>query len=296
MMNTAIKTIKNNCFTAAINLTGAQLWSIQDNTGREYLWQGDPLTWPDKAPVLFPYIARMTDKSYTFQGQKYEMDIHGFAKDSLFQVLEHQENKLTLHLHENAETLKQYPFCFDFYITYILTENTLSVEYRVENRSQYTMYFGIGGHPGFRVPLEDDLSFEDYSVIFHEKCQPKRVAFSQDCFVLEPPFPPFALEEDQKLSLRHDLFDEDAIILENMSREITLYSEKGCRKVTVSYPDMTYLGLWHWPHTEVPYLCIEPWSSLPSRKNVIEALEQQENLISLPAQETYVNCWSITIS
>jgi galactose mutarotase-like enzyme len=35
------------------------------------------------------------------------------------------------------------------------------------------------------------------------------------------------------------------------------------------------------------YLCIEPWSSLPSRKNITEDLEQQDNLLSLSSDEIY---------
>ncbi|MBR0333031.1 MAG: hypothetical protein IIX20_05900, partial [Alistipes sp.] len=95
--------------------------------------------------------------------------------------------------------------------------------------------------------------------------------------------------------LHHDMFDEDAIILTDMPRQITLGSDKGSKKVIVTYPGMDYLGLWHMPHTDAPYICIEPWSSLPSRKGVIEALEKQENLISLGAGESYENCWAVEI-
>ena len=45
------------------------------------------------------------------------------------------------------------------------------------------------------------------------------------------------------------------------------------KEICVTYPNMTYLGIWHMPKTDAPYICIEPWSSLPSRKNVVEDLE-----------------------
>ena len=57
-----------------------------------------------------------------------------------------------------------------------------------------------------------------------------------------------------------------------------------------------YLGIWHWPKTEVPYVCIEPWSSLPSGKDIVEDLETQKNLISLEEGRHYENRWSITIT
>ena len=157
------------------------------------------------------------------------------------------------------------------------------------------MYFGIGGHPGFNVPFETGLKFDDYYVEFNEVGASKRVTFSEDCFVMDGQFEPFKLNSDNRYQLHHGMFDEDAIILTDMPRQITLASDKGQKKIQVSYPDMDYLGLWHMHHTDAPYICIEPWSSLPSRKGVIEDLAKQDNLISLGAGESYENCWAVEI-
>ena len=68
-----------------------------------------------------------------------------------------------------------------------------------------------------------------------------------------------------------------------MAKAVTLCSEKGTRSVRVSYPQMNFLGIWHMPFTDAPYVCIEPWSALPSRKGRIEDLSEQPNLVHLPA-------------
>lgn len=156
------------------------------------------------------------------------------------------------------------------------------------------MYFGVGGHPGFQVPMEEGTDFEDYYLDFGPEAKPLRVGMSEDCFVTGEDTP-FLLRENRYLDLRHDLFDDDAIILREMPRTVTLASKKGTHSIEVSYPDMPYLGIWHWPRTKVPYLCIEPWSSLPSRKGIVEDLEKQENLISLGSGEMYENTWSVKI-
>lgn len=39
---------------------------------------------------------------------------------------------------------------------------------------------------------------------------------------------------------------------------LKLTSDKGKKSIHVNYPDMPYLGLWHWPKTDAPYICIEP--------------------------------------
>ena len=294
MANT-IQTISNDKLTVSINPLGAQLWSIQDADGTEYLWQGNPKYWADRAINLFPYIARMTEKSYTLNGQTYQMDIHGFAKDTLFEITSRESDRITFKINDTPDTLKQYPFAFDFYITYVLQDNTLKVEFKVINKSNTTMYFGVGGHPGFNVPLEEDLTFEDYYVEFSGENTSRRVIFSEDCFVMDGQFTDFKLNADTKYILHHDMFDKDAIILTDMPRQITLASDKGQKKIQVSYPDMAYLGLWHMPHTDAPYICIEPWTSLPSRKGVIEDLEKQENLIKLDTGAVYMNSWEIEI-
>lgn len=42
----------------------------------------------------------------------------------------------------------------------------VQISYGVKNRSRQVMPFGIGGHPEFRVPLDDGEDFTDYVVEF----------------------------------------------------------------------------------------------------------------------------------
>ena len=80
-----------------------------------------------------------------------------------------------------------------------------------------------------------------------------------------------------------------------MAREVTLKSSVSAHRVTVSYPRMPYLGIWHWPHTDAPYVCIEPWSSLPSRQDVVEEFTCKSDLVQLPAGGIYDNTWTNTL-
>ncbi len=281
-----MKTIRNEFLNVTINEKGAELTSIQDMEGHEYLWQGDAKYWSGQAPNLFPYIARLTEGKYTFAGETYEMNIHGFARHTVFQTEQPAENKIVFTIQDTEETRKQYPFAFAFSITYALEGNALSVAYSVKNQDDKIMYFGVGGHPGFCVPMEDGVEFEDYYLEFNESKPAKRVGFSEDCFVTGDAVP-FELEDGVRLPLHHAMFDDDAIVLYDMASEVTLKSDKGSKSIRVTYPDMPYLGFWHKPKTDAPYICIEPWSSLPSRKNVIEDFATQPSLLSLEQGEEY---------
>ena len=287
-------TIENAHMCVTVNDLGAQLWSIRTHDGAEYLWQGDARYWADRALTIFPYVARLWQGRYQMDGQTYGMPIHGFAPGSRFTLAEKSATRLVLQLTDSGETLAQYPRRFALRMIYTLEGDTLKVTHEVENRDDRTMCFGLGGHPGFNVPLEAGKAFEDYRLRFGKPCSPVRVGFTADCFVSGEDTP-FALEENCMLPLSHDLFDDDAIVLRGMDREVTLEPKDGGRSVTVSYPDMPYLGIWHWPKTDAPYVCIEPWTSLPARCGQVTVLEAQEDLIRLDARGTYQNSWTIRI-
>lgn len=289
-----LHTIRNERMTVTVNELGAQLWSLMGADGTQYLWQGDSAYWADRALTIFPYVARLWQGCYEMDGETYSMPIHGFAPGSRFALAEKSETRMAFELCDSEQTRTQYPRRFAFRVIYALEGCSLHVTYEVENRDCRTMYFGFGGHPGFNVPLEKGLAFEDYRLRFAGACAPVRVGFTDDCFVSGEDSP-FALVDGQVLPLRHDMFDDDAIVLRDMAREVTLEAPGGARSVTVSFPDMRYLGVWHWPKTDAPYVCIEPWSSLPSGAGKKTVFERQADLIWLEAGKKETNSWSIRI-
>ncbi len=287
-------TISTEKLSLTVSSKGGEMQSIKACDGTEYLWQGDSDTWPDHAPNLFPYIGRLNNKTYEYQGKQYSLDIHGFLPNEKMELLSQTDNELTLKINDNEKLRTMYPFRFEYLLHHKVIDNKIIITYQVYNQDNKTMYFGIGGHPGFNVPLENHLNFEDYVLEFGIPCKPYQVTFSEKCFVTEE-HASYSLEDDIFLPLSHDMFDEDAIVLHNTAKEVTLKSKKGTKSVKVSFPEMKYIGFWHWPKTAVNYVCIEPWSSLPARENVIENLETQKNLISLEAGKTYTNTWTIEI-
>lgn len=287
-------TIQNEELKVVIKSFGAELSSIQTADGTEYLWQADPEVWKDQAPNIFPYVARMTEGKYTFEDREYSMKIHGFINNVELSVEESSSNAITFRYDSNEETLRQYPFTFTYRIRYSLCKNVLTVENRVDNLDEKRMYFGIGGHPGFRVPLEEGLSFEDYYLEFSRKAHPYRIGFTPSCFI-NGQDELFELKDGRRMDLHHDMFDQDAIVLKYSDRCVKLASDKGSRSVTVSFPDYPVIGFWHKPNSAAPYVCIEPWSSLPSRDGVVEDFAQQADLVALDAKKTYSNSWTIQI-
>lgn len=282
--------IQNDFLQVSVSDAGAELMSIRGADGTEYLWQGDSKYWSDRAPNIFPYVARLTGGRYTYQGKTYHMPIHGFAPTALFTVTAQEASSVTFTLESCPEFYEMYPFNFRFSIRYHLEGQTLHAELKVENLDEKAMFFGLGGHPGINAPLEEGLVFEDYYLQF-PKSSLRRVEFTPACFITgrEDLFP----LEDQKLPLHHDMFDDDAIVLKGVPGQVTLRSDKGRRAVTLIAPDLGVYGFWHMPGTDAPYICLEPWSSLPSRQDVVEDLETQPDLIRLESGRDYTTTWSL---
>ena len=286
--------IFNESLSVSVDSMGAQLRSVRGADGTEYLWQGDAHYWADSSPVLFPYIARLYKNSYTYRGEAYNMSIHGFAAKCEFGAERVGNDSITLVLHESGETLSQYPFRFELRISYRLSGSKLFVQNKVTNKDTRLMPFAFGAHPGFNVPLDEGTDFEDYFLCFNTPCGPLRVGFTDELFISgkDSPYP---LEDGRYIKLKHSLFDEDAIILRNTAKSVTLGCTKTNRSITISFYGFDYFGIWHAPGTKAPYVCLEPWSSLPSRQGVVEELTEKTDMLILSAGEEFENEWFLSI-
>ena len=143
--------LKNEQLAIRVAELGAELQSVKDSEGREYMWQAGA-EWPRHSPILFPIVYSVNNNTYVVDGQEYHLPRHGFARDTAFTVISQTDHRVTLALHESEDTLKVYPFRFNLAITYRLEGNRVHVIWHVENTDSREIHFQIGGHPAFNVP------------------------------------------------------------------------------------------------------------------------------------------------
>ncbi len=276
-------TLSNDVLSVSINSLGAEVVSVRDASGCEYIWQGDAKFWKGRSPLLFPFCGRCHAKSYECAGRRYEIDLHGFARHSEFAVVHADGASATLKLVQNENTLRVFPFKFELNVTYSLSGNRLSFEANVMNPAKRTLPFAFGLHHGFNVPLGGDGRFTDWILEFDEVCGPDKFILSSGglqtgCKAPQP------LDGGRIIALRHGLFDDDAIFLSRAASGVTLRRADGeGRSVHVSYPDFPYIGFWHTPHSKAPFVCIEPWTGLPGTDGAVEDIETEKtDMFRLP--------------
>ncbi|MGO2892288.1 MAG: aldose 1-epimerase family protein [Enterococcus devriesei] len=286
-------TITNDFLEATINEKGAELVSLRANE-IEYIWQADPQYWGRHAPILFPFVGRLKDNQYSYQGKTYPMGQHGFARDKEFKVLEQTKEKVTLVLTSDEETKKVYPFDFSLTVSYEIWGEGVRIRFDVENTGEEEMIFALGGHPAFNIPLTDELQFDDYFIAFSP--QKSRVKIP-----LDGPF----TNLDQKtigqtntnIQLSRGLFKEDALIYETKGlNAYTLGSEESSHSVTLAYNNIPYVGLWSPYPAEAPFVCIEPWWGFADTVDSNGRLEDKEGMNRLAGNEHFKTEFSITVS
>lgn len=291
----SIINISNSRMQVALDSNGAIFDSIKMD-GIEYLWQADAKYWGRKDCNLFPYVGRMTEGCYTYQGKKYPMNIHGFCRDREFEIAWQKEDEVCFVTRDSDDTREIYPFSFEFFVNYRLENNTIYKTCKVVNNSSVMMPFGLGSHPGFNVPMAGEGSFDDWYFEFAEAGKASGVDFDHSTNRVLGTVSPYELKDGKILPLSHAVFDDDAIVLTEVCRDVTLKSAKSAHSVRTRFPGMPFLGLWHFPKTDAPYVCIEPWVSLPSNTAYVEDIEKQENLIHLEPGETYENVLSFELT
>ena len=253
-------TIANDFLTVKISRHGAELTSIKDNlTGRERLWQADPAVWGRHAPVLFPIVGALADNQYHYAGKTYHMGQHGFARDRDFTVLSATPFKASFVLKDDDKTRAMYPFAFRLIITFALENNNLHVTYHVDNPDKSEpLFFSIGGHPGFKVPMTPDTQFSDYYLNFKPRkslVQIPLVAGEGIDYTHRT-----LAATDANLALTHETFDHDALIFALLGKTtFNLVSDKTKHGVSVTMTDTPYLGVWSPYPTTGDFVCSEPW-------------------------------------
>ena len=90
-----METLHNELLTVEVSDLGAELQSIKDDEGKEYLWQGDDRYWGRRSPILFPIVCGLWKGTYRTEGDTYQMGRHGFARDMNFRVLKKADDRVS---------------------------------------------------------------------------------------------------------------------------------------------------------------------------------------------------------
>ena len=282
--------LQNNKLSVAVSEKGAELQSLQLNNV-EYLWQADAAFWGKHSPVLFPIIGELKDGKYIFDNKEYKLSRHGFARDKAFGVTASSQTQAIFSLKSDESTLALYPFRFAFNVIYSIDDTSLFCTYQVINTGNDSIYFSAGGHPAFKVPLNDYLQYTDYSLWFNNDAVLNRYLLHQG---LTGDNTEKIVLDNKTLQLKPSLFYEDAIVLKHIdSDQIKLFSAKDEHGLNFNFKGFPYFGIW--AAKDAPFVCLEPWCGIADNISHNHQLTTKEGINTLAAGETWERTWSVEL-
>ncbi len=250
--------LENQALIVEIADKGAELSRVLDKeTGYERLWSADPAVWNRHAPILFPFVGKVINGKYRWNGKEYDMKTqHGFARDLDFVCEEETADSVSHILRSSEATKAVYPFDFCLQVCHRLDKNDprlLHIEWTVSNTGNEEMYYAIGGHPGFLLP--EDVKKEDCFLGFPGKEQLRYISVDPAGFAisgavhdlnLQNSLSPYGQDIPATWIFEDRQVSAVQLVRPEKSPWVTLYCE--------AFPILAV-----WANANGPFVCLEPW-------------------------------------
>ena len=223
-------------------------------------------------PILFPIVGRLRrgnrQGSYRHEGKLYKMDIHGFAKDLPWEILDVQASAdgcfATARLSDTAATRRQYPWRFSFQLTYRVIDGTVQVISYVNSDGPWS----LGFHPYFRLPLAglaDDRSHCTVRIPVTKRWEEKHLVPTGKVVATGKKFPLMKGMSTRALAC-DEAFSGVVAGLDGWYAMV-YFDSRAKAGVSIECDDKVFSEVVIYCQKDEPYICIEPWTSPPNSLN-----------------------------
>ncbi len=194
-------------------------------------------------------------------------------------------DQLMFRADEETKTLR-FPFDFEFTSVFTLDGHTLHHEVHVKNCGDENMRCGIGFHPGFNIPFDENHTTTDYEIRFEQEESPIILDCLPHGLLSGKSF--YQWKNTQAIPLTDTLFDNDSFCLAGLrSKTIGIYEKNSERKIICDISEYPYTLLWSAPTKPMRFICIEPWQSLPAAETDTSEWNEHAAAACIAPNESY---------
>lgn len=280
-MYTQILTSKYGAELVSFKLDGEE----KIHQGQDVVDENGKVYWKRQWPVLFPTVGKCKKNQTIINGKTYEMQQHGFARDMEFEPVTKLDNFHSYVLRSNKKLIDKFPYEFSLYVTYRMDENKLTTIYKVINEGDVEMPFGIGGHPAFKIDLEE-LQKGNYYLEFEEDEPKIHFLYLVDGLV-GTEYAKNIMDDKRRITITTTTFNNDAVIMKGLTSKKVSLKNKSTEKtlLTLDYTGFPYLAIWSKPNA--PFICIEPWKTTADNVNSTGVFRKKTDILLLPPKQEY---------
>ncbi len=279
--------LQSDSSTAKIETFGAELISLKDTLGEEYMWQKDAKYWLKCSPVLFPTIGNLRNGVVKIKGENYAIPKHGFCKDKEFKVMHQSKEKVILNCSYDEDTLKLYPYKFSLTMAYTLIGSEIEIGYTVLNLDEQPIDYCIGAHPAFNVPIGEGC-FEDFCLEFNKNEDSTCPVYDGENLQIDVNNRVDYTKGGNTIQLKYSNFDSDAIIFDTINSDsVKLKSIKTGRGVQFDFVGFNSIAFWTPTKSSAPFICLEPWNGMAVRSDEGDDFERKYGVKHLDINEQH---------
>ena len=287
-VNAAVETVKANSKYIKMEIKtvekGAELVSVIYK-GEERMHDGKTF-WGKHSPILFPAIGNLRFPNVIINGKEYPLHKHGFARDLNFEKI--GENSYVLK--SNEETHKMYPYDFEFYVWYEVEGNKLTFNFKVVNKGEKEMLFGLGGHPAFKCDYSNGKCYVEFEETEDEleviPLDLEKLLLKNEIIKGET-----ILTDKKVIKFDKDTFKIDTLVLTKIkSKSITL-KEEDKKLVKVNFNGFKYMGIWS--PVGASFVCLEPWYNTCDYVDSTNEFKDKKDILHLEGGKEFKTSFSI---
>ncbi len=267
---------------AVIALKGAELQRLE-LAGRPIIWTGDPDWWGYTAPLLFPVVGRLNGGMIRINGRQHPMDMHGFARNSRFTLIEEAASSARLLLTESAATLVEFPAPFRLEVLFRMSAGKLEIGFEVGAGLQAGLDYALGFHPAFPWPAVE--AGRNRCIIEFEQEEVPKVETFSDAGLFTGRRRPLATLRGRRILLADFLFEgaKALCFLDARSRWLELRNGEG-QVVRLTFENFPHLAIWAKPGG--PFVSLEGWTGHGDLEGFDGELSAKPSMLHLQPGET----------
>ena len=291
-----MQVLENRAFPRGDQQMGAELTSFKSkNAGTEYVWQAT--LWRGSGTRLSCSDRRAAQGQDLYRRRQGIRDHPAWLRPRSGMAGEPRERHLRV-VHAHAERLHEKDVSVGLPVHGALYAGRLLAQkgHITENCSDSTMYYEVGGHDAYNLCWQDGEQVTDYYVAFEGTDKLCRIVTDEAVMLTEErtdvPL------DNGRLPITRELFANDAVMAEGLPvRRASIGCTKNSRRVTMDFADFDYFAVWSpYKDFDVPFVCLEPWSTLPDGSYLDHAIEHKTGVRVLQPGQSETLSFTTTVS
>lgn len=256
-----MRVLENDYLKVEIADLGAELSRVYDKeTKTERLFDGNPAIWNRHAPILFPFVGKVSNGKYRIGDQEYEMKTqHGFARDMEFVCVEETMDSVTHCLKASEVSLALYPYQFELIVKHHLDQENprvLHVTWEIKNQGDEPMYYSIGGHPAFAIPVNTKEERDDWYLEFPGREELTYIGVNPSNGLALAKYPKALPMNNGFVKFYDDIYDT-LIFDDQKIQQVRIARPDQTPYITMECDQFPFLGIW--AKDTGNFICLEPW-------------------------------------